>query len=97
MKIQSRPSTEPAGSGEYLIRATYEQLQLIGALVYIVRLGQGSAYRQAAFDLMTTLENDLFDEEFTSISSDDVNLAVTIEDDIGALMTVHNSQVIIEV
>lgn len=96
MKITSRPEDMVSGEGPYVIRMTYEQLQYIGALLMITRLGDG-LYKEAAFDLMNTIE-EIFDDDFLQIASDNVDLSITIEDDKGnACEAYHSSVICIEV
>jgi hypothetical protein len=80
MKIQSRPEEAVAGSGEFTLRMSFEELQLIGTLMYITRLGVGSVYKQAAAKLLDTI-TEIFDDDFFDESAMDVDLHISITSD----------------
>ena len=88
MKLQSRPEEEPAGTGPYALRMEYEELQYIGALLYITRLGQGP-YKDAAFKLLSTLEEALGDE-FIEEAAEQVDLSISVVDDDDAIKEQHH-------
>jgi hypothetical protein len=48
---------------------TDAELELISALVYNVRLGKGSIYREAAYDLMNKIESFKQDDDYISRAS----------------------------
>ena len=97
-KIVSRPAEGTSiGSGAYTLKVDMEELQLIGALVSITRLGHGSPYRDAAFKLMTSLEDE-FGVDFTEDSSDAVDLSVSHVDDCDTILEqFHHSEIVLEV
>lgn len=99
MKIFSRPESVVAGSGNYTIKMDFEELQLIAAVLFITRLGSGSPYRDAALKLLTTLEQGLFDSDFTAEAGDDVDLSISVLSDDGdtILKQYHHSTICIEV
>lgn len=59
MTIHTRPSTAGAsnvqGTGPITIRVTATQLELMASLLFITKLGV-RPYEQAAFELLTTIE-----------------------------------------
>lgn len=67
------------GMGDNFLALTDDQLEYVMALVSHTRLGHGSVYKQAAYELLT-----IFDDEFGSDvvqeACDNVGLQVTIED-----------------
>ena len=81
--IRTRPTEEDyiVGKGPYLIRMTMEQLQLISALMYITTLGGSSEYATAAYQLMTTIDEELMlDQDFGMNSFNEINFNVSIHD-----------------
>ena len=95
-KIVSRPEDYVAGAGPYAVRLEYDQVQLIAALLYNMRLGD-DRYKIAAFELLNTIE-EIFDEDFVQESSVDVDFEISIEDDCGNILERHNnSNIVIEV
>jgi hypothetical protein len=83
MKIRSRPlPSQPAtiGNGFIDLKLTSEQLELISALVYNCRLGNGSVYKTAAFEIIGMIEDE-YGTDFMDDASDNVDLQVTVEDD----------------
>jgi hypothetical protein len=97
MKIQSRPETAVAGSGEFTLRMSFEELQLIATLMYVTRLGSGSVYRVAAAKLLDTI-SDIFGDDFFEESSNDINLHISITgDDDDIIEQIASSHIIIEV
>ena len=92
LTIRSRPlpADDTIGSGGINLSVTTEQLFLIAALVSHCRLGQGSPYSKAAYELISLLENE-FGSDFTSDACDDVNLEATIEDSSGTLVVKADS------
>jgi len=78
----SAPSTNGLGTGSNTLNLTDEQLELVMALVYNCRLGTGTPYSQAAFELIGLIEDE-FGDDFMQDASDNVNLQVTIEDEHG--------------
>lgn len=97
MKICSRPDETVAGSGPYTLRMDFNELQLIGALMYVTRLGSGSEYREAAHKIINTIE-DMFGGDFLDDASSDVNMCVSlVDDDDDTIEQYHNSIIVIEV
>ena len=97
MKILSRPKEDELGTGAFTLKVDMEELQLIGALVYITRLGVGSPYRKAAYNLMSALE-DQFGDDFTEESSDVVDLSVSqVDDSDTVLQQFHHTEIVLEV
>lgn len=87
LTIRSRPVEEiKVGSGAISLNISIEQLYLITALACNCRLGQSSVYSQAAYDLITIIEDE-YGDDFTSDACDDVGLQVTIEDGNGNALT----------
>ncbi len=92
--IKTRKDTELniAGNGEHLVALTADQMELIGAFLGMVRLGSGSCYCEAAFDLIEIFEKINDDEEYTSycleavkpileVRGDDFEIIATYDDD----------------
>ena len=95
-KLLSRPEDYVAGSGPYAVRLEYDQVQLIAALLYNIRLGDDQ-YKLAAFELMNTIE-EMFDEDFCQEAADDVDLEISIIDaNHDIIETYNNANICIEV
>jgi hypothetical protein len=89
MKIISRPDDQPAGEGAFTLKMDFEELQYIGAMLYNTRLGS-SVYKEAAFKLVTTLD-ELFGDDFIQDASEAVDMNISIEDDRGNAIALHNN------
>lgn len=89
MKIISRPDDQPAGEGAFTLKMDFEELQYIGAMLYNTRLGS-SVYKEAAFKLVTTLD-ELFGDDFIQDASEAVDMNISIEDDRGNTIALHNN------
>lgn len=93
--ISSRPDELEMG---FLDELDEDELRLIAALLYNVRLGPGSVFREAAFSLMQKLEDYTDDHDFTHDSGQLVNVKINVMDPNGAkLMTLANDCFEIEV
>lgn len=81
MIISSRPSfdTSAIGPGPYLLALNLDQLELVAALISLVRLGQGHKYREAAYELSTMLDEVAGDLDFTFAAFNKVDPHVTID------------------
>lgn len=83
MKIVSRPDEDDdvttLGTGNNRLLLTFEQLELVAALVANCRLGQ-KGYSQQALELLNIIEEE-FGTDFIGDACDAVNLHATIEDD----------------
>jgi hypothetical protein len=96
MNICSREYDEPAGEGEFTLRMTVEELQVISAMLYVTRLGPGT-YQRASMKLMGTIEQ-ITDKDFQARAADDVDLHVTQVDDSERTVAILNRyQIILEV
>lgn len=88
MKIVSRPDVTTFGEGDYKLKVTFEQLQLIAAFCYSVRGSmKATEYGQAAYELMEVFEGQIFDDDFCATAWNNVDLIVSIEDDGGELLS----------
>jgi hypothetical protein len=89
MKIVSRPHEEDqtvaVGNGNIMLLVTPEQLELIAAVVYGCRLGSGTIYSAAAYELIDQIEQS-FGSDFMGDAYDDVDLQITVEDTQGAVL-----------
>lgn len=76
--LSSRPEEE-----ELTIESlSIEEAQLIAAFLWSTRLGAGTPYRDAAFSLMTKIEEQ-YGDQFTEHAAIDVDLVVDIIDSNG--------------
>lgn len=94
IKTRKAPEDELniVGSGDFIMALNTDQLELIGALLGMVKLGR-SQYQQAAFDIIDMLEGLTGDEDFTSFAlgqvmpilevhdSDSYDIIATYDDD----------------
>jgi len=81
--ISSRPDSE--ASGVELNSLSIAELQLIGAYIWVTRLGKGiSPYRDAAYTLMTKINN-LMGDDFLEHASIDVDMVVHVIDSNGTV------------
>lgn len=87
-KLVSRPEDQIAGSGPYLMRMTYEELQFIAAMLYVTRVGHG-IYQDAVFKLLNTVE-EMTDEDFVEESSTDVCASFSVLDHRGDIIEQHS-------
>ena len=81
--IKSRPplqSATVAGKGPYTINMTYESLELIGALVSLVKLGHHNKHRRAAYELFEALEELTNDCDFSCDALERVQPVFEIHD-----------------
>jgi hypothetical protein len=63
---------------------TFDELELVAALLYNVKLGHGiSPYRDAAFNLMQKIDTFAQDDDFGANASANVDMHVNILDDTG--------------
>lgn len=96
MKIVSRPEDMVVGEGAYTMKLEFEELQFIGALLYMTRLGD-TVYKEAAFNILNNIE-ELFDEDFIDEAAADVSLAISVLDGGGDIIEQHPyDRVVIEV
>ncbi|WP_407305332.1 hypothetical protein [Acinetobacter sp.] len=79
MILSSRPDELVVGSGPYTMKFKIEELELIGALLYVTRLGNGM-YQDAAFNLIAAIES-LMGGDFLEESSNAVSPIFSILDD----------------
>lgn len=94
-KIVTRPQPT-SGTGPYTVNMTFEEVQLIGALMYVTRLGFG-LYAEAAARLLNSLDN-MFDQDFAAESAQDVQMTVSIVDDQDKIVqSVQSDFIILEV
>lgn len=94
MKIVSRPTQDAPdtiGSGSINVLLSPEQLQLITALVYNTRLGTGTVYSAAAFQLIDLIEEE-YGQDFCDEALEDVNLQVSVADDQGVILVKTRKQ-----
>lgn len=82
--IRTRPNfgdSEPAvfGSGQYTIAITQEQLELIAAFTGMIKLG-ARPYENAAFDLLTTIEELTGDVDFPSYAINEIQPTLRVRD-----------------
>ena len=97
MKICSRPQEDTLGEGQFTLKVDMAELELIGALVYVTRLGRGAPYKEAAYKLMTALEDE-FGVDFTEDAANSVNLHVSKVDDCDTVIEqFHHSEIVLEV
>lgn len=90
MKIVSRPEDQVAGEGPYSMRLSFEELELLAALLYVIRIGDG-IYQDAALQLLTTVEElSDGDHEFLEDSANIVNLTVSVLDDDDDIIEQHS-------
>jgi hypothetical protein len=81
--ISSRPGSEAVDLE--LNSLSIAELQLIGAYLWVTRLGRGvTPYRDAAFTLMTKINN-LMGDDFLEHAAIDVDMVVDIIDSNGAV------------
>lgn len=85
MKIVSRPTSGPIGSGNYHVKIDHRDLQLIAALLAITRLGKRSIYQESAYKMICMLE-ETFGSDFLAESSESVDLFISISDDNGQII-----------
>lgn len=78
--ISSRPDEEEGTLSLHAL--SDDELELIAALICTVRLGRGNKYREAAFDLITKIEN-IRDNRFLNQACDLVDYHVEIKDNRG--------------
>lgn len=74
--LSSRPEEE---FGLSLDDLDFEELQLIAALLWPVKLGSGSPYNDAAYNLMNKLEA-MYGPDFQHDSASDVDMTVDVLD-----------------
>jgi hypothetical protein len=92
MKITSRDDVLAApgvGSGPHTFNLTFEQAQLIAALLQCVRLG-GGKYSTAAFEMHNLFDQE-FDIDFAEKALAKVDFSVSVEDDDGTIVNVHHN------
>lgn len=82
MKITSKPAGTPIGIGDNLVHLTDDQLDLIMALVCQCRLGAGSPYSVAAFELCSLFSEE-YGDELAKAASMAVDFTISVEDDDG--------------
>lgn len=81
--LSSRPDDGEDDDKIVLDDLDFEELQLISAFLWSTKLGRGvSPYRDAAFTLMTKIE-DMMGQDFIQESSEDVDLQIAIVDSAG--------------
>jgi hypothetical protein len=90
MKIKSRPGVDAdddlvIGNGLHRLQLDDYQLELVAALVYQCRLGQRTPYSVAAAELGDLIESRM-GSDFADNASNNVDLHVTIEDDLGGVV-----------
>jgi len=86
MKITSRPTADVTiGSGKINLKVTVDQAELIIALIMSCRLGGKSVYSAAAYQLCGLFENE-FDPMMIESATDSLDLGVTVEDALGAVL-----------
>lgn len=97
MKISSRPASTNAVSSSPLLDLTLEELEYIGALLYITRLGKGT-YANAAYTLLTRLE-DALGEDFSQVAAGKVDAYFSVLEADGCSIEIQHpaSNICIEV
>lgn len=65
--IKTRKDSGPqiVGKGDFVMALTTDQLELIGAMMGMIKLGQ-SSYQEAAFEIIDMLDELTGDDEYTS-------------------------------
>lgn len=96
MIISSRP--EEIDTALSLEKLTEDEIKLISALLYTVRLGHNiSPFRDAAFTLITKID-DIYGSDFMEQASEDVDFKICVMDGSGNIeQTVSHTFVEIEV
>jgi len=90
MILSSRPeeTEDTVGSGPYLMRMEIEELQLLATFLWVTRLGKGP-YKEAAFNLMNNIDA-LMGDDFMQEASEDVNMSISIVDDMDQVQSSHS-------
>lgn len=88
LTIRSRPLPLNAeiGNGAFRFALTSEQVTLLTALVSHCRLGAGTPYSDAAYEIISEIE-ETFGEDYMVEACDAVGLRVSIEDSSGYNVT----------
>jgi hypothetical protein len=73
------------GTGDNYLALTDDQLEYIMAIVGHTRLGHGSVYKQAAYELLGLFEEE-FGSDATSEACENVGMQITIEDAHGGIV-----------
>lgn len=90
MKIVSRPEDQVAGEGPYSMRLSFEELELLAALLYVIRIGD-DVYQHAALQLLTTVEElSDGDQNFLEDSANIVNMQFSVIDDDDDIIEQHS-------
>ena len=92
IKTRKDPITNIVGNGDFIMALTAEQLELIGSMMGMIKLGN-SPYQEAAYEIIEMLSDLTGDEDFTSYclgavlpilevhSGDDYDIIATYDDD----------------
>jgi len=88
MKLSSRPDAMVVGSGPYTMKFELQDLELIGALLFITRLGNGT-YKMAAYNMINSIES-LLGEDFLEEASANVTPVFSVVDDRGDIIEQHS-------
>lgn len=78
--IRTRPDEDVAGYGDILIAISQEELELIGAMIGMIRLGK-TPYQSAAMRLIDTMEQVTLDDDWTSTALGLVAPVLEVRDD----------------
>ena len=79
IKTRKEQEIEIVGNGPFIMALTSEQIELIGAMMGMIRLGQ-TPYQQAALDIMDMLEDLTGDDEFTTYCLGEVMPILEVRD-----------------
>lgn len=81
IKTRKAPEDELniVGTGEFIMALNTDQLELLGALLGMVKLGQ-SQYQNAAFEMIDLMEELTGDDEYSSFALGQVMPIVEIHD-----------------
>lgn len=79
----------------FTVQTGSDEMILIAKLLGLVRLGDGSRAKAAAFNLLTAIEQ--FDAEIFDIAEDKIALSVTVEGSYGEIAaTINGESAVIE-
>ena len=81
MVIKTRKEQDIAiiGDGEFIIALTSNQLELIGAMMGMIKLGN-RPYQKAAYEIICMLEDLTGDDEFTSFCLEAIEPILEVHD-----------------
>ena len=80
IKTRKDPGVNIVGTGDFIMALTSDQLELIGALIGMVKLGD-RPYQEAAFEIIEMLSDLTGDDEFTSFCLGTVQPVLEVHDD----------------